>query len=140
MTGCVRPDLLSLLVDGGCSPDERSRLYDHIGDCAGCRETFEAYSRVQLLVGRLPRLSAPPQFVARLLESPPVVSGWGRIAAGPRKYLLVAAVLVFAVSAAGVAMPPTDDPPPIGTMMTRHAGVSSASDVSGQIVFAVNGH
>lgn len=134
----VGRDVLSALVDGECGPEERKWAHDHIASCDECRRAASAFSSVQGLVGGLPPLVAPQDFVASVLDVRggavrSMFRGWrGRVA-------VAAACLGVAVSLAGLAVPPERAEPPVSVFMTRHVGVNDASGEGGQLLFAVPG-
>lgn len=137
----VDREILSALVDGECSPEERRYAHEHLQDCASCREAASVFGAVQGYVAELPRLVAPESFVATVLE-PRELGGGQRLREvfrGPRRYAAVAVVAAgLAVSLAGLATPPPQEDPPVEMFMMRHVSVNDGSHVGGQVLFAVN--
>jgi anti-sigma factor RsiW len=129
-------DVLSALVDGECAPEERRWAYEHIGGCNECRRTVAEFTSVRGLLGDLPSLVAPQDFVNRVLAPRRT---WAPLR-GRRRYVAAAAASVaVVVSLAGLAAPPESEEPPVDVFLTRHVGTQDASRVGGQVLFAVHG-
>lgn len=138
----VEREVLSALMDGEVSPSDRRWIHDHLQECELCMQVADEFSSLRGIVTDLPRLVAPEELVAEVMEEP----GRGprgmarRLFRGPRKYVAAAvAAVVVGVSAAGVAAPPDVDPPAVDTFVARHVGVNAGRASGGEVLFAVRG-
>jgi Putative zinc-finger len=61
--------LLSALVDGELTPDERSQAEAHLTECADCRKEHERLGATIALLRQIDRPRAPVGFVDRVLEA-----------------------------------------------------------------------
>lgn len=138
----VEREVLSALIDGELSPVDRRWIHDHLQECELCMQVAEEFSSLRGIVTDLPRLVAPEGLVAEVMEEPgrrPRAMA-RRLLRGPRKYVAAAVVaVVVGVSAAGVAVPPDADPPPVDTLVDRHVGVNAGRASGGEVLFAVRG-
>ena len=139
----VEREILSALVDGELTPEERRFVHEHLQQCDGCREAADEFMHIHGLVGDLPRLVAPESFVSQALRPPQrsrVVSVTTWPARGRRRWALAgAAAAGIAVTLAGLAAPPPADEPPVDRFIARHVSVHAGVEAGGQVLFAVNG-
>ena len=68
-------DILSALVDGQLTSEERSEAEAHLGTCATCRQQLDGFRSVATLLRALPEVVPPREFTLgpRLLKDPPNV-------------------------------------------------------------------
>lgn len=139
----VEREILSALVDGELSPDERRFVHEHLQQCAACREAADEFAHLHGLVGELPKLVAPESFVSAALR-PRERSRTASVATWPtrgkrRWFLAGAAAAGIVVTLAGLAAPPPAAEPPVDRYIARHVSVHSGVEAGGQVLFAVNG-
>jgi predicted anti-sigma-YlaC factor YlaD len=139
----VEREILSALIDGELTVDERRLVHEHLQSCDECREIVDEFSHVHGLVGDLPRLVAPESFVTDVLVPPrvPVHRVAARRAlAGKRRWVLAGlAAAAIATTLAGLVVPAPADPVPVGAFVERHVGVHSGVETGAQVVFTVDG-
>ncbi|HOV29169.1 MAG TPA: zf-HC2 domain-containing protein [Synergistales bacterium] len=87
--------LISKVMDGECSPQERKALKSHLAECLRCRETIRAFGRVDSLLESGKDLPAPP--------SCPKISEPGVSSRFPKAAFLAAAAAVAAFAFLGGA-------------------------------------
>ena len=139
----VEREILSALVDGELTVDERRFVHEHLQQCDPCREAAEEFAHIHGLVGELPRLVAPESFVSDALRPRHVsrvvsVTTWP--ARGRRRWAFVgAAAAGIAITLAGLAAPPPAAEPPVDRFIARHVSVHAGVEAGGQVLFAVNG-
>ena len=64
----VEREILSALVDGELTVEERRFVHEHLQQCDPCREAAEEFAHIHGLVGELPQLVAPESFVSDALR------------------------------------------------------------------------
>ncbi len=138
----VEREILSALIDGELSPEERRFVYEHLQQCDACREASEEFAHIHGLVGDLPKLIAPESFVSAALR-PPADSRAGSVArwalGGRRRwYLAGIAAAAVGVTLAGLATPQPASEPPVDQFIARHVSVHSGAESGAQVLFAVN--
>ena len=97
-------ELLSALLDGELSDEEKTRVADHLATCPECGDELKSLHKARAAVRSLPLLELPPVLrreapereVIHLTRRPPV---WVAAAA--------AAILAFFVGIATILAPPT---------------------------------
>lgn len=135
----VEREILSALVDGELTPDERRFVHEHLQQCTDCREAADEFAHLHGLVGELPKLVAPESFVSDALKPRPR-SAVASVTTGKRRWVLVgAAAAGIAVTLAGLAAPPPAAEPPVDRFIARHVSVHAGVEAGGQVLFAVNG-
>lgn len=139
----VEREILSALIDGELTPEERRFVHDHLQQCSACREASEEFAHITGLVGDLPLLVAPEAFVSAALQ-PRERSRARSVVAWPlggrrRWFFAGGAAAAIAVTLAGLAAPPPARQPPVDQFIARHVSVHSGVDSGGQVLFAVNG-
>jgi hypothetical protein len=136
-------EALSALADGRLGADEAASLRTHMASCAACTSRFGDLSRVQSMLGAMPRVEAPRSFRLRRadVEQPARVpaqaggSGWTTRAmpalAGVATVLFVAVLAVDSASNDGTSRSGGD-----GMIEAQSAGRSDsfgAYDLSPQV-------
>ncbi len=137
----VEREILSALIDGELSVEERRFVHEHLQQCDACREASEEFAHIHGMVGELPRLIAPEAFVSAALR-PAQRSRAGSMASwlisGRRRWFVAGvAATATAVTLAGLAAPQQASEPPVDRFIARHVTVHSDSG-AGQVLFAVN--
>jgi anti-sigma factor RsiW len=145
MSRHVEREILSALIDGELTADERRMVHEHLQECAACRETVEEFTQIHGLVGELPRLVAPESFVTEVVERPRRRPAPTRIASaalsGRRRWVaLGAAATVLGISLAGLFVSPPADEAPVSAFIERHVSTHGGVEPGAQVLFAVNGH
>ncbi|MEX0874359.1 MAG: zf-HC2 domain-containing protein [Actinomycetota bacterium] len=139
----VEREILSALIDGELDPSQRREVYEHLQECAACRETVEEFSNIHGLVGDLPRLIAPEAFVSEALrprDPSRVQAATSTIFGGRRKWIAAGmAAAGFAITIGGLAAPAPANEPPVDVFIERHVTVHAGVETGGQVLFAVNG-
>lgn len=143
MSRHVEREILSALIDGELTPDQRRMVHEHLQSCADCRETAEEFTHIHGMVGELPRLVAPASFVSDVLK-PPTRSATQQVAhvaiGGRRKWVALGlAVAAIAISLAGLVTPPPATAPPVNAFIARHVSTHAGVEPGAQVLFAVNG-
>lgn len=139
----VEREILSALIDGELSPEERRFVHDHLQQCTDCREASEEFAHIHGLVNELPSLVAPESFVSEALR-PRTPSRAARVATWPlmgrrRWFVAGAAAAAVGVTLAGLAAPQPASEPPIDQLIARHVSVHAGVEAGGQVLFAVTG-
>jgi anti-sigma factor RsiW len=139
----VEREILSALIDGELDSQERRLVHEHLQECAECRETLEEFTQVHGLVGELPRLVAPLEFLSDVLE-PPRRRAPQKVAivafSGRRRWIaLGAAAAAIAVSLAGLFVPEPSREPPVDAFIERHVSVHNGVEPGAQVLFGVGG-
>jgi anti-sigma factor RsiW len=138
----VEREILSAMIDGELSADERRFVHDHLQECAECREAVEEFGHVHGLVGELPRLVAPIAFLNDVLQppAPDVRSVASKAFSGRRRWVAVGlAAAAAAITLAGLVVPPQAEEPPVAVYIERHVGVHSNEETGAQVLTAVDG-
>jgi anti-sigma factor RsiW len=144
MSRHVEREILSALIDGELSADERRMVHEHLQSCQDCRETVEEFTQIHGLVGELPRLIAPAAFVSEVVGRPvrrPVAQQVANAALGGRRRWVALGVAVAAVgiSLAGLATAPPADETPVNAFIERHVSTHVDVEPGAQVLIAVNG-
>lgn len=138
----VEREILSALLDGELSAEERRFVHEHLRECEPCRETAEEFGAIKGLVGDLPRLVAPAAFVSRALEPEarrPAGGVASRVLRGRRRWIVGAvAAAAAAVTVSGLFAPEPATEPPVDVFVARHVSVHDQG-AGGDVLFAVNG-
>jgi anti-sigma factor RsiW len=139
----VEREILSALIDGELSAEERRFVHEHLQECAECRETAEEFTQIHGMMGGLPRLVAPETFVADVLQPPRRAPGMeiaSRAMSGRRRWAALGlAAAAAAITLAGLAVPPPADEPPVDVFIERHVSVHSGVEPGAQVLLSVNG-
>lgn len=136
----VEREILSALIDGELSPDERRWVHEHLQGCDDCRDALEEFGHIHGLVGELPRLVAPLAFVSGALEKPrpDPRSVAQRFFSGRRRAAIIAiAAVSAAISLAGLVTPPESSEPPVGALIEEHIGVHGDQGPGADVLTAV---
>lgn len=144
MSRHVEREILSALIDGELSPDERRMVHEHLQSCAACRETVEEFTQIHGMVGELPRLVAPASFVTDVVERPvrrPVARQVATVALrGHRRWVAVGiAATAIGISLAGLATAPQAEETPVNAFIERHVSTHVGVEPGAQVLIAVNG-
>src|SRR4051812_40146377 len=100
----VEREILSALIDGELSPDERRFVHEHLAECADCREVYDEFTHIHGMVVELPRLVAPEAFVSDALR--PRRRAGSILLRGKRKWVAGGlAVGAIGVTLAGLFVP-----------------------------------
>jgi anti-sigma factor RsiW len=139
----VEREILSALIDGELDAAQRREVYEHLQQCAPCREAMEEFSHVHGLVGELPRLIAPESFVSVALREPTessrVRTATTALLSGRRKWVAAGiAAAALGITFGGLATPAPAAQPPVGAFIDRHVSVHSGVETAGHVLFAVN--
>jgi anti-sigma factor RsiW len=139
----VEREILSALIDGELDPSQRREVYEHLQECAACREAVDEFSHIHGMVGDLPRLIAPEEFVSEALrprEASRVQTATSTVLAGRRKWVAAGlAAAGLAITVGGLATPAPANEPPVDVFIERHVSVHTGVETGGQVLFAVNG-
>ncbi|HVL80688.1 MAG TPA: zf-HC2 domain-containing protein [Actinomycetota bacterium] len=131
----IRSEVMSAIVDGESTAEERRTADVHLQGCAECRRALSELSSVRDLVSALPRLEAPEEVVQAALRP-----GRVRLLSPRRRLVALAAAAAVVVSLAGVVRPPEPEAePPVDAFVARHVGVSAGNQSAGEVLFAVPG-
>jgi anti-sigma factor RsiW len=141
MSRHVEREILSALIDGELTPDQRRMVHEHLQTCADCRETAEEFTHIHGMVGELPRLVAPASFVSDVLKPVPR-SAPAQVAhvaiGGRRKWVALGlAIGAIGVSLAGLVTPPRADTPPVDAFIARHVSTHAGVEPGAQVLIAV---
>lgn len=144
MSRHVEREILSALIDGELSADERRMVHEHLQSCPACRETVEEFTQIHGMVGELPRLVAPAAFVSEVVERPvrrPVAQQVASVAfSGRRRWVAVgAAAAALGISLAGLATPPPAEQAPVNAFIERHVSTHVGVEPGAHVLIAVNG-
>ena len=144
MSRHVEREILSALIDGELSADERRMVHEHLQTCADCRETVEEFTQIHGLVGELPRLIAPAAFITEVVEHPvrrPVTQHVVTVAlSGRRRWVaLGVAATALGISLAGLATSPPAEEAPVNAFIERHVSTHVGVESGAQVLIAVNG-
>jgi len=144
MSRHVEREILSALIDGELSVDERRMVHEHLQSCPACRETVEEFTQIHGLVGELPRLIAPEAFVSDVVERPlrrPVAKQVAAAALrGRRRWVaLGVAATGLGISLAGLATPPQANETPVNAFIERHVSTHVGVEPGAQMLIAVDG-
>jgi anti-sigma factor RsiW len=144
MSRHVEREILSALIDGELSADERRMVHEHLQTCPACRETVEEFTQIHGMVGDLPRLVAPAAFVSDVVDRPlrpPMRSQVAAVALGGRRrwVALGLAAGAIGISLAGLATSPPADEPPVNAFIERHVSTHVGVEPAAHVLFAVNG-
>lgn len=139
----VEREILSALIDGELTPDERRFVHDHLKQCEPCREVYQEFAHIHGMVGGLPQLVAPESFVSAALSPPSrsvVASAVSWTSRHPQRWIIAGvAAVATAVTLAGLAAPQPSSEVPVERFIDRHVSVHSGVEDGGQVLFAVNG-
>ena len=144
MSRHVEREILSALIDGELSADERRMVHEHLQTCSACREIVEEFTQIHGMVGELPRLVAPASFVSDVVERPlrrPVPAQVAAAAFGGRRRWIAVGLAAgsIAISLAGLATTPPADEPPVNAFIERHVSTHVGVEPGAHVLFAVNG-
>ena len=144
MSRHVEREILSALIDGELTADERRMVHEHLQGCADCREIVEEFGQIHGMVTELPRLVAPVAFVSEVLEGPDpkdARSPWSRALGGRlrRRAIVATAAAAIAVTLAGLVTPPQGEQPDVAQLVDRHVSVHSGVEPGAQVLVGVNG-
>lgn len=136
----VEREILSALIDGELSPEERRFVHDHMQSCSDCREAADEFTHIHGMVTELPRLVAPESFVSDALRpSRPRVTA--KLFGGKRKYVAGGLALsAVGITVAGLFVPQRASAPPVDVFIERHVSLHAGQESGGQVLFAVNQH
>lgn len=105
-------ELISARLDGALSPEENTRLEEHLAGCPDCRALAEELSALHAAVAALPPVAPPPDLAGRVMEAVradntiPFVPGEAKARARRRnQWLATAAVLAVILVGAGALRP-----------------------------------
>ncbi len=133
----VEREILSALIDGELSPNERRLVHEHLQECADCREAADEFGHIHGMVGDLPRLIAPEAFVSKALRPPKTLSS--KMFGGKRKFVAGGlAASALAITVAGFFIPQRAETPPVSVFFERQVSLHSGEESGGQVLFAVN--
>jgi anti-sigma factor RsiW len=134
----VEREILSALIDGELSPQERRFVHDHLQECAACREAADEFGHIHGIVGDLPRFVAPESLVSKALL-PPRKTVASRLLGGKRKFVAGGlAVTAVAITVAGLFVPQRATTPPVDVFFERQVSLHAGDETGGQVLFAVN--
>jgi anti-sigma factor RsiW len=144
MSRHVEREILSALIDGELSADERRMVHEHLQSCPECREIVEEFTQIHGMVGELPRLIAPAAFVSDVVERPlrrPVAQQVATAALrGRRRWVALGiATTALGISLAGLATAPPGDETPVNAFIERHVSTRVGVEPGAQVLIAVNG-
>ena len=144
MSRHVEREILSALIDGELSSDERRMVHEHLQTCAACRETVEEFTQIHGMVGELPRLVAPAAFVTDVVEHPlrrPMAQQVVTAAfSGRRRWVALGiAATALGISLAGLATAPPANEAPVNAFIERHVSTHVGVEPGAQVLIAVNG-
>lgn len=114
-------ELLSALLDGEVSSEERSRIDDHLVGCGRCRSELDELASARAAVRSLPLLEVPPTAVS-LPVPPPAVQRRFRVWMGA-----AAAALVLVVGFAALMSPGEPTPLPHAELPAAFVARSAAA-------------
>src|SRR4051794_10935371 len=133
----VEREILSALIDGELTADERRFVHEHLAECADCREVYDEFTHIHGMVVELPRLVAPESFVSDALR--PREGARSFLLRGRRKWIAGGlAVSAVGITVAGLFVPERASTPPVDVFLERHVSLHSGVESGGQVLFAVN--
>lgn len=139
----VEREILSALIDGELSADERRMVHEHLQGCPACRETVEEFTQIHGLVGELPRLVAPAAFVSHVVERParsPVASVANVAFSGRRRWVALGlGAAAVGISLAGLFTAPPATDAPVNAFIERHVSTHVGVEPGAHVLIAVNG-
>ncbi len=139
----VEREIISALIDGELSAEERRFVHEHLQSCEACREASEEFMHIHGMVGELPPLVAPESFVSNALRSRKSsraarVTSWSL--SGKKRWVVVGvAAAATVVTLSGLATPSPATEPPVDQFIARHVSIHSGSAAAAEVLFAVRG-
>jgi predicted anti-sigma-YlaC factor YlaD len=133
----VEREILSALIDGELTPNERHLVHEHLQECSACREAADEFGQIHGMMGDLPRLIAPEAFVSAALRPKRTVAT--KLFGGKRKFVAGGvAFSAIAISVAGLFVPQRATTPPVDVFFERQVSLHTGEESGGQVLFAVN--
>jgi anti-sigma factor RsiW len=134
----VEREILSALIDGELSPNERRFVHEHLQECSACREAADEFGHIHGIVGDLPRLIAPEAFVSQALL-PRRSTVRTKLFGGRRKFVAGGLALsAIGITVAGLFVPQRATTPPVDVFFERQVSLHAGEESGGQVLFAVN--
>ncbi len=136
----VEREILSALIDGELSPQERRFVHEHLQECAACREAADEFGHIHGMVGELPRFVAPESVVSKALRpARPTVAQL--FLKGKRKFVAGGLALsAVGITVAGLFVPQRETTPPVDVFFERQVSLHAGDETGAQVLFAVNDH
>lgn len=101
-------ELISATLDGALSPDERTRLEEHLNACPACRALYDDLNRIHNVLRELPPIEVPAGLTDRIMEAvaadkviPLAPTAKKKAPIRWQKWLATAAVLAVILAGAG---------------------------------------
>jgi len=117
--------LLSAFIDGELSGGEKSRVQEHLSECALCREEVQSLRFMKGVLAGSPRRAMPPELISAI-EDGVAAPVWRRVFARipARVFVPAGALAALALIASlwlGVKRESPDQYIPLEPLMTAHA-------------------